>query len=145
MSLVESVSIEMHKFKTLTQSTAVGSQAQRIRTALGLSAGARIPLVNEHALSRYFQFLSTELSFPFIAHYPPPRTPREEVKFECKVLHLLDPLRYVGDHFDGIFCKTRKAGFEVNLPLVELEVSHNHPNAQLIEDYWYWFWNWQHR
>jgi hypothetical protein len=27
--------------------------------------------------------------------------------------------------------------------LVDLEVESDHPNAQLIEDYWYWSWNWR--
>jgi hypothetical protein len=39
--------------------------------------------------------------------------------------------------------KTRKGDFEVNLPLVELEVPQKSPNFQLTEDYWYWFWNWR--
>ena len=56
---------------------------------------------------------------------------------------LLDPAKCVCDEFDGIFCKTRKGRFEVNLPLIELEVPEDDPNFQLIEDYWYWFWNWR--
>ena len=47
------------------------------------------------------------------------------------------------DSFDGLLVKTRKGQFEINLPLVELEVSEDSPNYQLIEDYWYWFWNWR--
>ena len=58
-------------------------------------------------------------------------------------MELLDPTQYLGDEFDGIFCKTRKGKFEVNLPLIELHVPEGSPNFQLIEDYWYWFWNWR--
>ena len=47
------------------------------------------------------------------------------------------------DEFDGIFCKTRKGKYEVNLPLTELNVPDDSPNFQFIEDYWYWFWNWR--
>jgi len=36
------------------------------------------------------------------------------------VLELLDPSKYICDEFDGIFCKTRKGKYEINLPLTEL-------------------------
>ena len=47
------------------------------------------------------------------------------------------------DDSDGIFCKTRKGQYEINLPLIELEIPQDSPNFQLIEDYWSWFWNWR--
>jgi hypothetical protein len=31
----------------------------------------------------------------------------------------------------------------LKLPLIELELSPNSPNSQLIEDFWFWFWNWR--
>ena len=65
------------------------------------------------------------------------------MQHRCTVLELLDPGKYICDEFDGIFCKTRKGKYEINLPLTELRVSENSPNFQLIEDYWYWFWNWR--
>jgi hypothetical protein len=49
----------------------------------------------------------------------------------------------VGDEIDGLFCKTRKAEYELDLPLIELEIPPNSRNFQLIEDYWYWLWNWR--
>ena len=112
-------------------------------TALGLSQN-RLPLVDDDTLSRYYRYLSENLSFPFTAHYPKPTNLREEILYECTVVALLDPSKYVSDDFDGIFCKTEKTGFEVNLPLVELEVRQDSSNFQLIEDYWYWFWNWRY-
>ena len=59
------------------------------------------------------------------------------------VLELLNPKKHLGDEFDGIFCKTRKGKYEVNLPLTELQIPLDSPNSQLIEDYGYWFWNWR--
>jgi hypothetical protein len=115
---------------------------QRILAAIAIE-GAPLPLVDDETLLRYFQYLSKNLSFPLTAHYPEPATPLEEVEYECTVLELLDPLKCAGDPFDGIFCKTRKAGFEMNLPLLELEISQDSPDFQMIEDYWYWFWNWR--
>ena len=117
-------------------------QKGRILAALGLR-GDRLPQVDDENLARYYEYLAGNLSLPFQAHYPEPATPFEEAAFSCTVLELLDPTKVLSDEFSGIFCKTRKDRFEVNLPLVELEVSQDDPNFQLIEDYWYWFWNWR--
>ena len=65
------------------------------------------------------------------------------MQHRCTVVELLDPVNDICDEFDGIFCKTRKGKYEVNLPLTELEISEDSPNFQFIEDYWYWFWNWR--
>ena len=119
-------------------------QKQRILAAVGTD-GNDLPLVDEDTLFRYYEYLSEKLSFPFTAHYPDPKTPLEEDQFECTVLELLDPSKLIGDPFDGIFCKTRKAAFDANLPLLELEISLDDPNSQMVEDYWYWFWNWRCR
>ena len=94
-------------------------------------------------MARYHAYLSANLSLPFTAYYPQPMNAQEKTQFRCTVLELLDPTQYLGDEFDGIFCKTRKGNFEVNLPLIELHVPHDSPDFQLIEDYWYWFWNWR--
>jgi hypothetical protein len=115
-------------------------QLDRIAATLGLSSGL-LPEVDEESLYRYYEYLSAHLTFPFAAHYPEPAHSREETQFRCTVLELLDPSKHVGDMFDGIFCKTRKGKYELNLPLIELEVAHDSPNFHLIEDFWYWFWN----
>ncbi len=115
---------------------------RRIMAALGLASGP-LPKVDDETLSRYYKYLSANLAFPFPAHYPEPANSREEAQFRCTVLELLDPSEYLGDLFDGIFCKTRKGDYEVNLPLIELRVAHDSPNFHLIEEFWYWFWNWR--
>ena len=117
-------------------------QIGRIQAALGLTADG-LPQVNADTLARYHAYLSANMSLPFTAHYPQPTNAREQSQFRCTVLELLDPAQYLGDEFDGIFCKTRKGRFEVNLPLIELHVPHDSPDFQLIEDYWFWFWNWR--
>jgi hypothetical protein len=70
-------------------------------------------------------------------------TSEDEGEFCCTVLRLLDPAKHLGDGFDGIFSTTSKGKYEINLPLIELEVPDDSPNFQFIEDYWYWFWNWR--
>ena len=117
-------------------------QRERILAALGL-LGEHLPSVDEENLFRYYKYLTARLSFPFISHYPVPRTSLEEVQHRCTVVELLDPTNDFCDEFDGIFCKTRKGKYEINLPLIELEMADDNPNFQFIEDYWYWFWNWR--
>ena len=141
MSIVTSPEIDPCELKVASHSPE-GDQRKRILTALRLPHG-RLPLVSDDMHFRYYKYLSEALSFPFTANYPEPTSPREEVLHRCEVLELIDPSKYISDDFSGIFCKTRKGNFEVNLPLVELEVPQNSPNFQLIEDYWYWFWNWR--
>ena len=104
------------------------NQKDRIIEALG--AVRHIPRVDDESLSRYYKYLTEHLRFPFTAHYPVPTT-------------LLEEVQYLGDGFDGIFCKTRKGKYELNLPLIELYMPENSFRFQLIEDYWHWFWNWR--
>jgi hypothetical protein len=56
-------------------------------------------------------------------------------------LELLNPAKYLGDGFDGIFCKISKGKYESNLPLIDLYFPEASFGFQLIDDYWYWFWN----
>ena len=67
----------------------------------------------------------------------------EEAEFCCTVLKLLDPANHLGDGCDGIFCKTRKGTYEVNLPLIDLYLPEDSRGFELIDDYWFWFWNWR--
>ena len=117
-------------------------QTERLMAALGVMTGD-LPTVDERSLARYYTYLSANLTWPFTAYYPQPTSAQEETEFDGTILELLDPTKDIYDEFDGIFCKIRKGGFEVNLPLIELHVSQDSPNFQLIEDYWYWFWNWR--
>jgi hypothetical protein len=117
-------------------------QKQRIRIALG-AKNERLPTVDEKALSRYYRYLSANLVLPFAAHFPKPTTAEEQTEFCCTVVSLIDPTKYLGDGFDGIFCKTRKGEYELNLPLIDLYLPENSRNGQLIEDYWFWLWNWR--
>jgi hypothetical protein len=117
-------------------------QAERIAAVFGVTVGGPPP-VSAETLARYYRHLSANLSLPFTAYYPQPTNPREAAQFRCTVLELLDPTKYLGDEFDGIFCKTRRGRFEVNLPLVELYLPQASPDFQLVEDFGFWFWNWR--
>ena len=127
--------------KVVTEPCPAVDQKDRIIEALG--SGNPFPRVDEETLARYYEYLSENLSFPFTAYYPEPMKPQEEEEFRCTVLGLLDPAKHLGDWFDGIFSRTSKGEYEINLPLTELEIPDDSPNFPFIEDYWYWFWNWR--
>ena len=129
--------------KVVTKSYRKPNQRDRIIEALG-PMRQQLPGVNEETLSRYFP-VSDGRQIVIPVHRPLPGTTNslEEQQDRCTVLELLDPINDICDEFDGIFCKTRKGTFEVNLPLIELEIPQDSPNFQLIEDYWFWFWNWR--
>ena len=142
MSVFTYTDANWNGLKLVTELPRGDDQKERTLAALG-STDDRLPVVDDDTLHEYYEYLSANLSLPFTAHYPKPTNPREEVLHECTVLGLLDPSKCVNDEIDGIFCKTQKVEFEVNLPLVELEVPKGSRNFQMIEDYWGWFWNWR--
>ena len=142
MSLTVAGAAHWNGLRVVTESYPKPNQRDRIVEALGL-LGERSSGVDGETLCRYHTYLSAKLSSPFTAYYPEPTNSREKTQFHCTVLELLDPAQHLGDEFDGIFCKTRKGKYEVNLPLVELHVPHDNPDFQLIEDYGHWFWNWR--
>ena len=117
------------------------NRKDRIIEALG--SVSHIPRVHEEPLSKYYKYLTEHLCFPFLAHFPKPMTCQEEEEFRCTVLELLDPAKHLGDGFDGIFSKTSKGKYEINLPLIDLYLPEDSFSFQLIDDYWYWFWNWR--
>lgn len=117
------------------------NQKERIRIALG--AGNQVPRVDEASLARYYQYLSAHLPLPLVAYFPEPSNPREDAEFRCVVLELLDPEQHLGDEFDGLFCKTRKGKYELNLPLIDLCLPAGSFQHQLLDDYWQWFWHWR--
>ena len=142
MLLANVVDAHRNGLEVIAKSSQEHNRRDRIAVALG-PLGEQSPRVDEQTLSRYYRYLSASLSFPFAAHYPQPRSSLEEVQYRCTVLELLDPTKDIYDEFDGIFCKTRKGKYEINLPLIELEIPEDGPNFQLIEDYLYWFGNWR--
>jgi len=142
MSLSTYLDVQLTMLNAAPAVTSQARQEDRIVAALAPTAN-RVPKVDREMLSRYYRYLSSNLLFPFVAHYPEPTNSRDESLFRCLVLSLLDPERHFGDELDGIFCKARKGKYELNLPLIELFVPQKSPNFQLIEDYWYWLWNWR--
>jgi hypothetical protein len=121
---------------------------KRILKALGLS-GQNVRVngqdshVSEESLIRYYDYLQLHLHIPFVAVYPRPSSPAQAAIDRCEVIELLDPRTDPCDEFDGIYCRTRKGRFLVNLPLVELIITPPSKNLEMLGDYQYWFWHWR--
>jgi hypothetical protein len=128
--------------KLVTERPPDDDQNSRILAALG-SDGSRQPRLDDDTLYQYYSFLAENLQFPFHVSYPQSAPPFAKVEYHATVLEVLDPRKYASDDLSGIFCKTKKGKFEVNLPLVELDVPQDNPNYQLIDDYCHWFWYWR--
>jgi hypothetical protein len=121
---------------------------QRILAALGLPSprtarGQSNLRVSESTLTRYYDFLVARLELPFDAYYPPPSSTVRASSNRCEVIELLDPHTDLCDEIDGLYCRTRKGEFVVNLPLVEVTVPPSCKNIELLSDYEFWFWHWR--
>jgi len=118
------------------------AQKQRISAIVGQADRSNL-WVSDKTLACYFQFLAKNLQMPFSAWYPEPRQFDDQAEYDCSIVELLDPRKMLGDPFDGIFCRSQKDHYEVNLPLVELTLPGDCVNFQLLDDYRQWFWNWR--
>lgn len=117
------------------------SDFRRLESDRSHRAATRLPRVCDSTLARYHRYLSKQLSFPFNVWYPEPTAPEEMNAYPCTVVGLIDPKSGVGDEIDGIYCTIRKGEYERDLPLIELELSPDDPNFEVVEQYWDWFWH----
>ncbi len=117
------------------------NQEGRILAALKKHRGA-LPHVSTEWLARYYDYLSENLVFPFEARCPE-QTGRLRVWTAVVSVLEVAPPGPLAVADDGLLCKALHEGAAIDVPLIELEVPQEHPNTQLIEDYWFWFWNWR--
>jgi hypothetical protein len=115
----------------------------RIRAALGFRRSGELPGVGEETLQAYYDYLASNLSFPFEARYPEPVGLHEENIRTVTVVGLLDPAKNLDCESLGLVCKAHQGKRKCELSLADLEVDGDDPNHELVEDYWYWFWNWR--
>ena len=116
-----------------------GKDEDRIRKALGVPHGA-LPKVEDKWLAKYYRHLSVELEMPFTAR----TTGRDGFASadDISVVALVDPSATPAATEQGLFCVVDDVERRIEVPLQDIVVDADHPNHQLIEDYWYWFWNW---
>ena len=122
--------------------TELADQEGRIRAALGLARGP-LPQVTSVWLERFYEYLAVHLALPFTARYAGELKPLGQPAIPVTVVSLAHPNRTANPEQTGLICQAFHGQQEVDLPLVDLEVTDEGPNAQQIEDYWYWFWNWR--
>jgi hypothetical protein len=130
-----------------SQSSPVGprdalDQEARIRSALGLECGP-LPALGRVWLRKYYEYMASHLFLPFEARCAENTGSFREPTDPATVLDILDPLRHPSEDDAGLVCRVRRGPQEEHVPLVDLEVDEDHPNYQLLEDYWYWVWNWR--
>ena len=125
-----------------TPSSQPGTQEGRILAALGLLRGP-LPHAVTQWLIRYHDYLAAHLRLPFNARCPEDSGVLRPWTSSVTVVALLAPSDHPAQDGTGLKCKALRDGQTTEVPLIDLEVENDHPNAQLIEDYWYWFWNWQ--
>ena len=118
------------------------TQEGRILAALGLLRGPLPHAVSEW-LVRYHGYLAAHLCLPFEARCPEESGVVRPWTSNVTVVALLPPSDRPAQDETGLKCRALRSGAATEIPLIDLEVETDHPNAQLIEDYWYWFWNWQ--
>ena len=118
------------------------SQEGRILAALGLLRGP-LPHAVTKWLIRYRDYLAAHLCLPFEARCPEDTGAIRPWTSSVMVVELLAPSDDLAQNGSGLKCKAMRGAEATAVPLIDIEVEADHPNAQLIEDYWYWFWNWQ--
>jgi hypothetical protein len=117
---------------------ASASQEDRVREVFGLPAGVPLPRVTRHSLGQYHAYLGTRLSFPFRALYAEPRPRISLLVRHISVVRILAP---AGPISRGILCRVEGIPETTELPLMEIGVREEDPNAQLVDDFAYWFFN----
>jgi len=118
------------------------TQEGRILAALGLVRGP-LPRAATKWLVRYYDYLAEHLRLPFDARCPEETGVLRPWTSNVAVVELLAPSDHPVQERTGLKCNAFCGAVATEIPLIDLEVESDHPNAQLIEDYWYWFWNWQ--
>jgi hypothetical protein len=122
------------------ESLSARTPEDRIRAILGLRKGRALPDVNDATMLKYYQYLSSRLTFPFEAQYS---SETEPVVYPTTVVGLADPRQLAADPFVGLCCIAQIKNKAAVLPLVDIEVAEDSPNFRFIEDFWFWIWNWR--
>ena len=129
-------------FAVVVPSSKPQTQEGRILAALGLLRGP-LPHATPQWLVRYCDYLAARLCLPFDARCPEDTGVVRPWTSNVTVVEILAPADHPAQDGTGLKCKALRGAEVTEIPLINLEVEADHPNLQLIEDYWYWFWNWQ--
>lgn len=137
-----SITIE-HPSNVVARPLSMDDQDDRIKVVFELTSDDPLPEADDESLLAYHKYLAKELSFPFEAEYSFDTGPFQSKTYAITVLGLLDPDEFPPDEY-GLFCRARRDGERIELPLTEVEGSRdksNRSNRRLVNDYSYWFVN----
>ncbi len=133
------LTIEQPK-NVVTRPLSMNDQDDRIRAVFALTGDDPLPESNDESLVRFCKYLANKLSFPIEAKYSFETGPFQSKTYSITVLGLLDLDDFPSDGY-GVFCKARREGRLIELPLAKVEVGKRDPNLRLVEDYSCWFTN----
>ena len=109
----------------------------RIRMVFGLTTDDALPKANHQTQRQFFDYLKTNLSFPFSADQFRLSSNNQGEFVTIQVLDLADaPL----DRKEGIMGLARRGKNLLQVPLAGLQFEKDNPNSQYIQEYTYWLW-----
>ena len=111
-------------------------QERRISSALGVPAGAEIPLVSGSSLLDYQRYLASRLTFPL-----PCRDLVGEEEAEAERVSLVGLLPFTGEVRAGLVAEIRRGDEPDFVPLSTLSVEGPPEAHRIVEDYAFWFWS----
>jgi hypothetical protein len=117
----------------------LNDQDDRIRAALGLTTDDAIPMVEKPILRQYFDYLKTNLRFPFPATYSH-HDGKKRVVRPISVVGMSDDFPIEDEY--GLVCVVKDDAEQWEVPVVLLKVGKNDANHQLLADYRRWFADW---
>jgi hypothetical protein len=119
----------------ITRPLSEDSPQDRIRAMFGLTSDDALPEANEQTQQQFFDYLKTNLSFPFNADYWPATAGSPQASGEVTIVGFADPPI---DPTDGIVCDARKGKRELRVPLFLVDASDDNPNFRYVEEYAFW-------
>lgn len=120
----------------ITRPLSADRQDDRICMVFALTSDDPLPYDSEAAELTYFNFLKSNLTFPFPAQsFDPTRNHR----YTVTVVGMSDSCP-IDDGF-GVVCDVLNAGKKKRMPLLELSVDPGDINHQMVNDYITWFVN----
>ncbi|MGO9112097.1 MAG: hypothetical protein ACLP9L_22965 [Thermoguttaceae bacterium] len=130
----------MADFQDLYERPTVSATEDRIRAVLGVRNGTPLPKVNSATMLTYYRYLASHFTLPCEARYSSDADGTISV---VTLTGLVDPQTMPSDNRAGLCCMAQHRNKAEILPLVDIEVGHDSPNFQFLEDYWFWLWNWR--
>jgi len=130
----------MADFQDSYERLPVSTTEERIRAVLGVRNGTELPKVDAATMLAYYRYLARHFTLPCDARYS---SDADGAVSLVTVTGLIDPQTMPSDNLAGLCCTAYHRNKTEILPLVDLEVGHDSPNFQFLEDYWFWLWNWR--